>query len=253
MNALFPADLQLTACDLVDALNQEPIVVGRSKRIFGLRDNLCVVELIPSLRSFTFDREEMVDGTDRLRLDFYEMAARQLEVAGVKTAFRMRLSATRYIASLCEPSPFETIVKNVAVGSTLRKYPGLFVEGHRFTPPVVKFDFRTEPEDQPISADYLDAVGWPSERMRRIALETNQVLQKWLSPYMLWDFCLVIGRATDGQLTIVSEISPDCMRLRDEMNRPLDKDLFRLGGSGALIRRIWTNLVSGLQSRTCAR
>src|SRR5579862_2266965 len=132
---------------------------GNSKRIFSSGDGLCVVELIPSLSSFTYSRYEDVEGTEVLRLDFYEMAAARLAEAGIHTAFRERVAPNAYLADLCSESPFEVIVKNVAQGSTTRKYPGLFEDGMRLPFPVVKFDYRTSPEDQPIAEDYVRAYG----------------------------------------------------------------------------------------------
>src|SRR5207245_541585 len=82
-------------------------------------------------------RAAMVDGTQCLRLDFYELCARRMAAAGVATTFIRRLGPDTYLAGYVETPPFEVIVKNAAQGSTSRKYPGLFPEGHRFEPPVV--------------------------------------------------------------------------------------------------------------------
>ena len=108
------------------APSRPPDVEGRSKRIWLLDGDRCVVELIPSLRSFTFDRDEMMPDTGPLRLDFYERAAAMLDRDGIRTAFVRRLGPTRYLARYLAAPPFEVIVKNRAVGSTVMKYPGLF-------------------------------------------------------------------------------------------------------------------------------
>ncbi|MFI7133894.1 phosphoribosylaminoimidazolesuccinocarboxamide synthase [Nonomuraea sp. NPDC050153] len=223
-----------------------PAVEGRSKRIWRRDDGTCVVELIPSLRSYTFDRDELVPATARLRLDFYERAAHALHASGIRTVFRERLGETTYLADYVPAPPFEVIVKNRSIGSTLRKYPGLFPEGHVFHPPVVKFDFRIDPEDQPIGEDYLRAYGVDVEEFRRIARECNDRLREWLEPLDLWDFCVIIGSGANGDLTINSEISPDCMRLRDHEGNSLDKDLFRQGAGHEHIVSVWTGLVGRL-------
>lgn len=202
--------------------------------------------MIPSLRSFTFNRDELIPATARLRLDFYERAAARLEEHGVPTVFRRRLGDTSYLADYVPAPPFEVIVKNRCVGSTVRKYPGLFPEGHRFEPPVIKFDFRVDPEDQPIGEDYLRAYGVDVAEFRALALDCNRVLGQWLAPWAVWDFCLIIGAGPGGRLAINSEVSPDCMRLRDEHGDPLDKDLFRQGASPERIVDVWTALVKRL-------
>ena len=128
------ADEVLLACRTL----RPPDVAGRSKRLWHLPDAYCVVELIPSLRSFTHTREALVEDTDVLRMDFYELAARVLRERGVRTAFVRRLSATAYLAQYHPAPPFEVVVKNRAVGSTQVKYPGLFPDGVRLPRPVVK-------------------------------------------------------------------------------------------------------------------
>jgi phosphoribosylaminoimidazole-succinocarboxamide synthase len=229
--------------------SRPPDIEGHSKRLWLLGDGTCVVELIPSLRSFTYDRDEMFRETGRQRLDFYELAAERLAQAGVRTAFRRRLDPISYLADYLPAPPFEVIVKNVATGSTTRKYPGLFEEGHRFVPPVVKYDFRIDPEDQPIAEDYLRATGVAVERFHESALRCNAVLTDWLSPLDLWDFCLILAPGPDGVPVIVSEVSPDCMRLKDEHGRPLDKDLFRGGATEGEIVSRWEVLLSHVRGR----
>ncbi|HYZ77845.1 MAG TPA: phosphoribosylaminoimidazolesuccinocarboxamide synthase [Gaiellaceae bacterium] len=232
---------------LAEILERAPEVGGRSKRLYGLDDDHYLVKLVPTLSSFTHARHEVVHGTAELRLDFYELAARVVEAAGVPTAFVERAGPTTYVALRCSNPPFETIVKNAAVGSTLRKYPGLFPPGHRFARPVVKFDFRVDPEDQPIADDYLCEAGLEPARLKSLALHANDALRRWLEPRELLDFCLTVG-TRDGEYVVTSEISPDGMRLRDERGEPLDKDIFRRGGSAEEILARWSGLVAELRA-----
>ncbi|QGK70004.1 SAICAR synthetase [Allosaccharopolyspora coralli] len=227
---------------LSQLVQQSPDVEGRSKKLWMVGESRCVTELVPSLRSYTYERDELVDGTAELRLDFYETVADWIEAAGVRTAFVRRLDKLRYLAEYRPASPFEVIVKNVATGSTTKKYPGLFDEGHRFSRPVVKFDYRIDPEDQPIGEDYLAELGVPVVELKDIALRCNTVLTERLAPLDLWDFCLVIGQDAGGY-SIISEISPDCMRLKGPDGHSWDKDLFRHGADGAQIRQAWQQLI----------
>jgi phosphoribosylaminoimidazole-succinocarboxamide synthase len=241
--------IDVTAPDLERLLAGKAVVEGLSKRLFEWDRDRYLVQLIPSLSSFTHGRHEMVPGTEILRLDFYELAASLLGRAGVSTAFERRVAPDCYIARRCNSPPFETIVKNVATGSTTRKYPGLFDEGFRFEPPVVKFDYRIDPEDQPIADDYVAAAGFSPNILKTIALETNALLREWLAPADLRDFCLIIGRDKAGRYVIISEISPDCMRLVSSDGRSLDKDLFRFGATHDEIRTIWRGLVVDMKRR----
>ena len=205
-----------------------------------------MVELIPSLSSFTYKRHELMEGTEVLRLDFFEKAVEKLKEAGVKTAYRERIDEKRYIAEWCTNPPFEIIVKNYAVGSVTRNYPGLFEEGTPFVPPLVKFDFRKDPEDYPIPADYLRAYGCDPDAFRNIALTTNKVLCEWLAPNVLLDFCIIIGQNAAGEEVLISEMSPDCMRLRSPEGNALDKDLFRQGKEREEIIAVWSSLIAQL-------
>jgi phosphoribosylaminoimidazole-succinocarboxamide synthase len=228
-------------------LERPPEIAGKSKRLYGLDGDHFLVELVPTLDSFTYERHEVVRGTAELRLDFYELAARVVDAAGVPTAFVERAGPTTYVARRCSNPPFEVIVKNAAVGSTLLKYPGLFPDGHRFARPVVKFDFRVDPEDQPIADDYLREAGLDPARLKSLALRANDALGRWLEPRDLLDFCLTFG-TRDEEYLVTSEISPDGMRLRDERDEPLDKDLFRRGGSAEEILERWSSLVADLRA-----
>ncbi|OLB79929.1 MAG: SAICAR synthetase [Actinobacteria bacterium 13_2_20CM_2_71_6] len=236
----------IVATDRDSLTGRPPDVEGRSKRIWRFDDDLCVVELIPSLRSFTFDRDELMEDTGPLRLDFYERAAARLAGDGIQTAFVRRLGPIRYLARYLAAPPFEVIVKNRAVGSTVVKYPGLFEANQPLPRPVVKFDYRVDPEDQPIGEDYLRALGLPVDDLRRIALDVNASLRAWLDPVQVWDFCLIFGM-DDGDPVVISEISPDCMRLRHPDGSSLDKDLFRAGGRSDEIAAAWRRLLDGLR------
>lgn len=238
-NAVATTDLEPLA---TQALARPPDVEGRSKKLWHLADGLCLVELVPSLRSYTYGRDEMVDGTAELRLDFYELAADWMAQRGVRTAFVRRWDSLRYVSRFLPSPPFEVIVKNVANGSTTRKYPGLFPEGHRFSAPVVKFDYRTDPEDEPIGEGYLEELGVPVEDYKRIALACNEGLRERLDPLDLWDFCVVLGE-DGGETSIISEISPDCMRLKEPDGSAFDKDIFRAGGSPEEIISRWRALL----------
>ncbi len=231
---------------VADVTARPPDIAGRSKYLWRLPEDRCLIRLIPSLRSFSHARDEIVEETGPLRLDFYERAAVRLADAGVDCAFLERADPITYVAGFCPPPPFEVIVKNVANGSTTRKYPGLFDDGQPLPRPVVKFDYRVDPEDQPIGEDYLRVLDLPVDAMRETALVVNDVLCRWLAPFRIWDLCVIFGVRSDGGLCLISEVSQDCMRIRHADGSPLDKDLFRAGVDGSDLVAEWKRLVDVL-------
>ena len=92
----------------------EPLRMGRSKILYRVSHDECLVELVPSLTSYTRARHDYVAGTEVLRLDFFELAAGRLAEAGMSSAFIERVGPNLYLARYCvEDIPFEVIVKNL--------------------------------------------------------------------------------------------------------------------------------------------
>ena len=55
-------------------LDEEPTIKGESKRIYKLENaNISVISMVPSLYSFTFNRYDMVPGTDELRSKLWKL------------------------------------------------------------------------------------------------------------------------------------------------------------------------------------
>jgi len=228
-------------------LSRKPDLEGRSKHVFRVGRNRCLIRMIPTLDSHSYNRHEHFEGTDSLRLDFFEMASGFLESRGIHTVLRRRVGPEVYLAEFLESPPFEVIVKNYAHGSTLRKYPSLFRKGHRFKRPVVRFDFRVDPEDQPLPDDYVRELGHDPIAIKKLALRINAALQDWLRPNVLVDFCIMVSRGRRGRYVVLSEISPDCMRIRSRSGGSLDKDLFRRGSSRKSLIAAWSRLITSLR------
>ena len=133
-------------------------------------------------------------------------------------------------------------MKNFAIGSTIRNYPGLFAEFQKLEPPVIKFDYRTEPEDIPIAEDYIDRKGYDVQKFKALALELNRLLICLFAPYVLIDICFIFGVDDTGDLVVISEISPDCMRIKDKNDVSFDKDIFRNSADYSLLKERWKQI-----------
>lgn len=248
------SDLDIeSVCELIinrirDEKNNKKILIneGRSKLIYRVGDKL-LVQLKPSLHSFTYEKKENIPGTEVLRNIFYEKAIKILKQNDLPVIDYQKSSKSSYTCEYCYSLPFEFIVKMRAVGTTLVDCPGLFYPNMPFPQPVVRFDFRCEPRDIAVPAGYLDNFGLDSILLGGMIKKAALVLDEWFKEanYELVDICFVLGYSRSGQLKIISEISPDCMRVRKD-NKSYDKDLFRFGESSSMILDSWAQLIEDL-------
>lgn len=235
---------------MLKCIDKELIIEGKSKRIYSYKEDVVLVELKPTLGSFTFNKKAEIPGTEILRLDFYEAVSECFKKHGILSTFIFRQTESTFLAKYIENvPPFETIIKNYAVGSTLRKYPGLFEPNEKLAHPIVKFDYRIDPEDQPIADDYVALYGVDVMRVKEVALKLNKLLSDLLSPYLLLDICFIFGTDENGQLFLTSEVSPDGFRVRDIDGDPYDKDIFRLGLPDKLLFERWKTLIDHVKNK----
>ena len=131
--------------------------------------------------------------------------------------------------------PIEVIIRNIATGSLIRKYP--IADGTRLEPPIVQMDFKADEYHDPMLNDsIIKALGIATQEeidtLTEKALKINEVLSKFLADagIILVDFKVEFGRDKDGNILLGDEISPDSCRLWDsETLDMLDKELFRKG------------------------
>jgi phosphoribosylaminoimidazole-succinocarboxamide synthase len=131
-----------------------------------------------------------------------------------------------------EMIPLEIIVRNVAAGSMVKKYP--VKEGTVLSPPVVSIDYKDDERGDPmINDDLIVALGMLSRdelaAVKKSALKVNEVLSAFFDEFgiTLVDFKLEFGKA-DGEIILGDEISMDSMRLWDkETGESFDKDVYR--------------------------
>ena len=164
-----------------------------------------------------------------------------LEDAGVETQ----------LIELCEPCvmkakkldmiPIEVIVRNIATGSIIRKFP--FEDKAPFNPPLIQMDFKDDEFHDPMLNDAIAiALGIATKEdldtLRELALKVNDVMSKMFKGIgiILVDFKIEFGKDKDGNIILGDEISPDSCRLWDaETLDMLDKELFRQGKDDEVI------------------
>ena len=131
--------------------------------------------------------------------------------------------------------PIEVIVRNIATGSLIRKYP--IADGTRLEPPIVQMDFKADEYHDPMLNDsIIKALGIATQEeidtLTEKALKINEVLKEFFADagIILVDYKVEFGKDKDGNIILGDEISPDSCRLWDsETLDMLDKELFRKG------------------------
>ena len=158
-----------------------------------------------------------------------------LDENGVETQLIDLPEPNVMIAKKLEMIPIEVIVRNIATGSLVRKYP--IADGTRLEPPIVQMDFKADEYHDPMLNDSLiKALGIATQEeidtLTEKALKINEVLSKFLADagIILVDFKVEFGKDGQGNILLGDEISPDSCRLWDsETLDMLDKELFRKG------------------------
>lgn len=238
------------------------LVEGESKIVRLWTDRLVVTRFKPTVYSFTANRYGEVWGTEIVRLNFTAALFRRMKSAKFEGSIVPRSAFVAQIENepgglllvekKVEPCNIETRIKRYHIGSPVHRY--LYTEKYptvqnnlplarwsRFDNPVVCFDWRhplideagNRLSDEPISDDYatvwMHNVAYAKEMARQTFLWMEKLFEA--TNLRLIDMCIFIDR--EGK-TIYGEISPDCMRVRLNLDDPAiaeaaDKDLWREG------------------------
>jgi phosphoribosylaminoimidazole-succinocarboxamide synthase len=157
-----------------------------------------------------------------------------LEIHGVKTQYIHMLDDRTMLVRRLSMIPLEVIVRNIAAGSIVKKYP--FKEGDVLNPTVIILDYKDDARHDPmVNDDIIFALGLVTREelltIRKTALKVNDLLRTYLAglSITLVDFKLEFGRYKD-KILVGDEISMDSMRLWDgKTKESLDKDVYRFG------------------------
>jgi phosphoribosylaminoimidazole-succinocarboxamide synthase len=155
-----------------------------------------------------------------------------LEIHGVKTHYIHMLDRRTMLVRRLQMIPLEIIVRNVAAGSIVKRYP--FTEGQVLRTPVMVIDYKDDSRHDPmINDDIIFALGIVTREellaIRKTALKVNDLLRTYLAglSITLVDFKMEFGRYR-GEILVGDELSMDSMRLWDAKTRDsLDKDVYR--------------------------
>ena len=215
---------------------KELINSGKVKSVFTTDNpDEVIIEFRDDMTAGDGERKEVMNDKGAYNAVISAKIFKVLEENGVATQFIDLPEPNVMIAKKLEMIPIEVIVRNIATGSLVRKYP--IADGTRLEPPIVQMDFKDDEYHDPMLNDsIIRALGIATQEeidtLTENALKINEILTKFFADagIILVDYKVEFGKDNDGNILLGDEISPDSCRLWDsETLDMLDKELFRKG------------------------
>ena len=215
---------------------KELINCGKVKSVYNsTNDDEVIIEFRDDMTAGDGERKEVMENKGAYNAVISAKIFKVLEENGIETQFVDLPEPNVMIAKKLEMIPIEVIIRNIATGSLIRKYP--IADGTRLEPPIVEMDYKDDEYHDPMLNDsIIKALGIATQEeidiLTEKALKINEILRKFLkeSGIILVDFKIEFGKDKDGNILLGDEISPDGCRLWDsETLDMLDKELFRKG------------------------
>jgi phosphoribosylaminoimidazole carboxylase / phosphoribosylaminoimidazole-succinocarboxamide synthase len=117
---------------------------GKTKTVHGVADHpdLAVLESMDDITAGDGEKHDVIAGKGAAANQTTCNVFRLLNACGVLVAFVKQLSATTFLARLCDMLPYEVVVRREAHGSYLKRMPHL-QKGHLFPQLIVEFYLKT--------------------------------------------------------------------------------------------------------------
>lgn len=221
---------------------KELINCGKVKSVYSTGNEAEVlIEFRDDMTAGDGERKEVMTKKGSYNAVISSKIFKVLEENGVETQFINLLDSNMMLAKKLEMIPIEVIVRNIATGSLIRKYP--IADGTKLEPPIVQMDFKDDEFHDPMLNDsIIKALGIATQEEINIltekALKINEILSKFFidNGIILVDFKIEFGKDKNANILLGDEISPDSCRLWDsETLNMLDKELFRKGKDGEVM------------------
>ena len=212
------------------------INAGKVKSVFTTNnDDEVIIEFRDDMTAGDGARKEIMDKKGSYNAVISAKIFKVLEENGIKTQYIDLIENNVMLAKKLDMIPIEVIVRNIATGSLVRKYP--IEDGVKLDPPIVQMDFKDDEYHDPMLNDsIIKALGIATQEeidfLTQKALDINSVLSKFFADVgiILVDYKVEFGKDKEGNILLGDEISPDGCRLWDsETLEMLDKELFRKG------------------------
>lgn len=213
--------------------NREILYEGKAKTIY--RSDVpgeIIVLFRDDITAFDGKKKDLLKGKGMYNLAVSAFFFDYLEKNGIRTHYIRTLDNHTMLVRELRMIHLEVIVRNIAAGSIVKKYP--FREGEPLDPPVIVMDYKDDALHDPmVNDDLIIALGLLSREeiaaIRKTTLAINRLLKDYFETrgIILVDLKLEFGKSDDS-LLVGDEISMDSMRLWDMASgESLDKDVYR--------------------------
>lgn len=215
---------------------KELINSGKVKSVYNTDDDdKVIIEFSDDMTAGDGARKEVMNNKGAYNAVISSKIFKVLEENGIDTQFIDLPEPNVMVAKKLEMIPIEVIVRNIATGSLVRRYP--IEDGTKLDPPLVQMDFKDDEYHDPMLNDsIIKALGIATQEeidiLTEKALKINEILTAFFADagIILVDYKVEFGKDKDGNILLGDEISPDGCRLWDsETLEMLDKELFRKG------------------------
>lgn len=215
---------------------KELINSGKVKSVYNTDDDdKVIIEFSDDMTAGDGARKEVMNNKGAYNAVISSKIFKVLEENGIDTQFIDLPEPNVMVAKKLEMIPIEVIVRNIATGSLVRRYP--IEDGTKLDPPLVQMDFKNDDYHDPMLNDsIIKALGIATQEeidiLTEKALKINEILTAFFADagIILVDYKVEFGKDKDGNILLGDEISPDGCRLWDsETLDMLDKELFRKG------------------------
>jgi phosphoribosylaminoimidazole-succinocarboxamide synthase len=206
---------------------------GKVKTVYDSGGDNAIIEFRDDITAGDGAKKESKEGKGAINAEISAKLLTVLAEKGIKTHFKSFDRPNRFVVEKVRIIPVEVILRNLATGSLVRRYP--FKEGAVLDPSIIEFGLKDDEYHDPmINNDIAVALGLCSKKdleyMRGATLEVNKILKEFFynRGIILVDFKLEFGKTRGGEIVLADEISPDTCRFWDkETGEIMDKDRFR--------------------------
>ncbi|KAA8445262.1 phosphoribosylaminoimidazolesuccinocarboxamide synthase [Weissella paramesenteroides] len=222
--------------ELADIEKQDLLYQGKAKEMYTTNDpEILWVHYMDQVTALNGKRKVQMKDKGKTNCAISSQLFTDLRQQGIENHFIKQLGPTDQLVQRVQIIPLETVVRNYASGSFVKRYQVDYLQ--KFEQPVIEFFYKSDALDDPfLNDDDALALGIATNdqiaEIRKLARQVNQHLIQIFAKMnvQLVDFKLEFGLTTAGDVILADELSPDNCRLVDmKTKESLDKDIFRKG------------------------